>query len=226
MKPTDKNLLLLCMMLGLAQPCMASLVDSGFDDAIISKNSWKAGVDEVEQWYGKNYSSNDGYASLLKASNNQSTRVVMQALAMPEAGTYTLSLDVLVSNNQTQLGYWHVLAVKSGANIKLGNKGVKWNADTNKVKSLYRDQISADDLEGDWNTFNGSFTVTQNIASQYDYLVFAFVGSRSAGQVLGFDNVITNAPSAAMAQANTIPEPGMLGLMLVGGGMMSFRRRT
>jgi len=197
--------------------------DGGFDSGIINTRYWTAGSDAADQWYGMNYSTNnDGYAQLDKAANNWQRRTLMQGLELDSVGTgtFTLSLDTGITDYWKQLNYWKVLAVKDGATLDMSKGGFIWDREMAGSETLFKDYSPEGKDGGEFFSFSGDFTITDDILAEFDYLVIGLVGSRRVGDVLTWDNI-----SLRTAGGSDVPEPASLAMLLLGAGFFGRHAR-
>ena len=204
------------------------ITDGGFASGITNSSSWTAGSDNTGQWYGQSYRTNSGFAQL-NANNNR--RSIVQAFDIA-AGDYDISYDLRFSS-VLQWKYVHVLAVQSGTEISLGDggrssllsldlgdDGIGFTISQDGISDVYRGTAGLFDSTSQWNSYSDTFTVTEDIASNYDYLLFSFTASKFTGrQIAGIDNVSIAGPSS-------VPAPATMLLLLSGGlAMFAVRRK-
>ena len=167
-----------------------ALEDSGLDGPITAASQWRAATDGPREWFGRDFVTSGGAASLTHASNNWQGRVLLQAVPMPLAGTFRYELKTGYDDYHTQLHYWHLLGATDDAVIRLDYPSVSWDFRNSNAESLHR-RYSLDGQEGDpWHVFEEEFTVSPSMAERYDYLVFALVGSMRSGQSVKVDSVL------------------------------------
>lgn len=231
--------LFLVSMLSICAVSQAALiVDGAFDGSIKQSYKWAAGYDKTEMWYGMDYTTKPDYAELTfggkiigmvdKAKafpydEKQGQRGLIQAIEVPKAGKYQLSLDALFSNYTTQYSYWNAYLVRHGAAISLAGK-VNWYSTSAKedTKLLTSGKAGVSDKKIDWNSkadwhsYSSTFEISEKDIFQYDYLALTFVGSKNGYQKLGFDNVTLSSAS--------VPEP-MTAVLLALGGLVLLKRR-
>ncbi len=203
--------------LWIVSPVVADFMDGSFNGGIIGADNWTAGVDDLGKWYGSGYTVEDGAACLSLIGNGKNYGQMkkdqcglFQALPMPEAGTYSWTLDNKLSNYDKQFDYWMVYAMKAGSRLDLfGNKLGFSNPKGSQRLTLGYSPNGKDD--GQWHTFTENFRISGSLAKNYDYLGFVLVGSRHENEMLAFDNVTTTTPAGGIAG---VPEPGTAMLMI------------
>ncbi|MCC7387704.1 MAG: VCBS repeat-containing protein [Phycisphaerales bacterium] len=167
-----------------------ALTDPGFSGTIAEVTTWRANVEGPGVWYGHNFAVDAGVAKLTLEATNWQGRGLLQAVAMPAAGTFSLGLETSYEDYYTQLHYWHILAAKSDASITLTYQNILYAFSNPKAVSVYKEYSRSGEEGNPWHAFEGEFTVTPEIAEEYDYLVFLFVASMNPGQHAYQDNFV------------------------------------
>lgn len=169
--------------------------------SLTEADSWTAGTDSLYSFYGADYSVANGYAELMIEDDK---RAILWAADLRQAGTYSFSLDNQYSNYYQQYNYWMVLLVNDGSQVNLvGGPSSSYVPAGGENIYVFGPVGNAD---GNWHSYEDTFEITQQQADDHDYIAFVMVGSKKAGQVLGFDNFITN-----------VPEPTTIALLSLGG---------
>lgn len=218
---SSRGILICSMMLMGAAVAQAGMIDGEFNEAITSASSWTAGVDELGMWYGKDYSTTNGYAeldvtSLKKGLRNADRRGLLMALPIPAAGTYSWQLDNRMTEYDTEFCYWQAYLVKDGAKVNLGN-GPNWSRNLTNTKIISKDYAPASKEGKEWHTYTQKFTLSAKEATSYQYIAFALVGSRHSNEALDYDNFQTDVPvPAGVGLASCVPEPATLFLLAMG----------
>lgn len=190
----------------------ADLVDTTFDEsAPITQNTWTAGTDLLDTWYtphaaggssGPAFEISGGVANLVHANRNH-YRSMLQAISLPEAGEYILTLDTLYDDYSNQLNYWQVFGATNGTVFNLRSQ--TWSTVPTGATRFVRDYAPNGDEDGvNFVFYEDTFTITDDDVANYDYLVVALTGSRGSGQILQFDNV----------SVQPVPEPSTLLMLL------------
>lgn len=229
----------LTIILLLTAPAWATVVDGGFDGEIIDQNTWTAGRDELGKWYGKDWDTSGGYAELAHAGTSHNygqmlkdRRALVQALAMPEAGSYTWSFDQRLDDYDTEFCYWQAYMVKDGAKIDLSGQRVPFYKQNRRKARVIRGSwgyTPADKDDGQWHRYTHTLSLSECDVKKYDYVAFVLMGSRHPNERNDFDNVYTDiigpADDLVPGGDNSVPEPTSLALLLAGGGLLLRRRR-
>jgi hypothetical protein len=154
---------------------------------------------------------------------NEGRRSVVVAVPIPTAGTHSWSLATALSNYDKQYNYWQAYLVKDGATIPLTG-GPNWGAAPSGTSLLAKDYAPKAMSDGTFHDYSLSFSVTDKQVKQgYQYVALVMTGSRQESQMLGWRGVTTNMPTAA-AFGSSVPEPATMGLLAVGGLLMTRRR--
>lgn len=178
----------------------ANVARGGFGGAVVNQTTWKAGTDQVGTWIGTGFDANQGYGRLTAQDPNPSARTpytLMQAIPIPAAGTYSISIDTRLTNGSTQDSYWLVLAVSNGTTLNLTNPAIPYTVTQAGVKTLARNTSPNGNAGGTWKTYTSSFSISAADRTAYSHVVIALVASRSAGQINDFDNIATDMPFVA-----------------------------
>lgn len=224
-----RQVMTLAFCLTAAATAGADFYDGQLDGALALNSSWTAGVDAVGTWYGDGYSLTDGHAQLDSYGTGQNINQMrperhglLQALPIPEAGKYSMSLDTFLDDYDTQFNYWMIYLAKPGAVFELAQDMVWTNAPAGakKLKMGYAPNGKDD---GSWYSYTTNFKISAGDATDYSYVVLMAVGSRHEDQALGWDNFSTNVPYAGGGAP--VPEPSVLILGLLGCGAMMWCHR-
>lgn len=183
-----------------------ALANAGFHAPITQANQWRANDAGLGAWFGRDFESSGGVARLTRAANNWQGRVLLQAVPMPKAGTFRYTMRARYSDYYTQLHFWHILAAQEGAVVGLHYPQVRWDFRNPKAVSVHR-EYSRPGQEGDpWHIFEGEFTVSHQVASTHDYLVFAIVASMRPGQFAEIDSVLLDLSRLREEDASTLAD--------------------
>ena len=166
------------------------LADGTFDQPITSASTWVAGTNATGVWYALDHVSTSGYAEMTYASSNYQQRVLLQAIPMPAAGTYTYSLRTRYTDYWYQYHYWHIIAVDTGASISLGHESIMWDLSKPLCTSATRHYGWDGTATGDWVSDHQTFQLAPSIADSYDYLIVAFVTSKRSTDVANWDDIV------------------------------------
>lgn len=128
---------------------------------------------------------NESWPSFTEASR----RVALAGGQHIQAGTYSLNLDTALTNYYNQLNYWIVVGVKNGTTLNLSGDTLRWNSTYPGVKYLHKDYAPPEKSDGNYYSYNQTFTVSEADAAEYDQIVVVMAGSRFDGQMLGWKNV-------------------------------------
>jgi hypothetical protein len=201
----------------------ADFMNADFSQPIKEATQWIAGQDQLNTWYGANYSVEDHTAQLnyVSQSTKQSAaRSLVQVLAIPDAGNYSWSFENQLTEYNNQWCYWQVYLLKDNAIIDLVG-GPSYNKNIGNGKLISSDYARDSDDGGKWVSYTDNFTIDKNQAKNYNYIAFVMTGSiYSPSQVLGFGNFYTTVPGAG-----SIPEPATLILLSMGVVAMVKRKR-
>jgi prepilin-type N-terminal cleavage/methylation domain-containing protein len=159
---------------------------------------WTAGTPSAATltpgaYVGSGYSLVNGEIALDHAASSSLTlsnrRMLMTGMDI-SAGTFTLNLDTVLDDYDTQYNYWQVYLVQPGVDIRLDGTGTAWwgNAPAG-AKLVTQDYAPPAKSNGQWQSFSNTFTVSSADAAQYSQIVVLMGGSRRPDQKLGWRNV-------------------------------------
>jgi len=176
-------------------------------EPIVDTDSWTAGTDLLYQFYGADFSTQNGYAEV--AVTNDTTgadgrRAMLWAADITSAGTFEYSFENMYSNYYQQYNYWMVYLLNDGSQIGLVS-GPSYNfvpQDGVKILSDYGTAAHADE---NWHLHSYSLEISQQQVDSYDYIAFVMVGSKQTGQEMAYNNFAT-----------TVPEPTTIALLSLG----------
>lgn len=182
--------LILVVLLSICSICPATLTP------INTATSWTAGSDGLDAFYGSGYSTANGYAELTVSNDSDfvaGKRAIVWATSIPEAGTFTYSLDSKYNNYYSQYDYWTVYLLNDGVQLNLVGGPSRTYTPADGL-TLTTGMAPAANANGQWHNYSGSFSITAQQAIDYDYVAFVMVGSKKSTQSLAFDNFTTNIP--------------------------------
>jgi hypothetical protein len=196
----------------------ADFINGDFDDPIVQSQQWTAGVDRLGSWYGADYIIDGDGANLDYMGGTCSlsgARSLIQVLPMPEAGTYSWSLDNRLTEYNNQWSYWQVYLLNDDAVVGLTG-GPAYGRNFTGATVISNGYAPADKDGGEWYGYTDQFTISPCNSLCYNYVGFVMTGSLyTPNQVLGFGNLATSVP---------VPEPMTLGLLAIGGYAILRRR--
>ena len=138
----------------------ANFSNGGFVCASVSTTTWTSGTDPTGTWYGSGYTTTGSVADLTASTNaGTDARALIQALPIPAAGTYTLTLRARFSS-ANQGVYWHVLGVTQGRTLTLTNGGIPQTITQAGVKSLLKVAPPGNNATGAWVAYSNTFTLS------------------------------------------------------------------
>ncbi len=201
--------------------------DSGV--SITDTNKWTAGSDSTGQWYGSDFTINDGSAILTESSNGNSRRVansvnsVMIAFELDDSmvGSHSWSIDTLYNNYNNQYNYGQVYLLTDNQNVML-NQGI-WGKKNGYSTIISQEYPSAGTGNMTWDTFGSSFDLSESQTQNYSYIAFVFTGSKYSDQTLAFDNFSTTLMDASKC---AIPEPATVAIAGLGALIMFRKKKT
>ncbi|MBL0870193.1 MAG: prepilin-type N-terminal cleavage/methylation domain-containing protein [Phycisphaerales bacterium] len=159
-------------------------------------NAWVAGSPNSvtlgpNTFVGSGYALNNGVIELLDPTSAFSEAGRRNAITGTQvsAGTFELQLDTRLTNYWNQLNYWQVYLVKNGTTMNLSGNNFSWGSQPTGTKLLTRDYAPDSKSNGNFYTYNNSFTVSATDAAAYDQIVVVMSGTTNQGQILSWQNV-------------------------------------
>ena len=207
----------------------AGLLDFDSGVTINDTNKWTAGSDSTAQWYGSNFSVENGSAVLNESSKGKSNKVansvnsVMIAFDLADSmvGSHSWSVDTLYNNYNTQYNYGQVYLLSGNQSINLNQQ--IWGKKTGGNTIISQEYPRAGTGNMTWDTFGKSFDLSQNQVNSYDYIAFVFTGSKHCDQTLAFDNFST---SLYDASKSSVPEPATVAITSLGALILFRKKKT
>ena len=191
---------------------------------------WVANADNYGKVYGNNFVIDNGVAELTESTNNAScystsndTNSILYSVSLKgiEAGQYNWSIDTSYNSYYTQYNYGQVYLVKDGYTIDLDSN--IWNKSNSGSTVISKDYPGLYTGNKQWHTFGSDFTITDKQINHYDAVAFVITGSKSADQILQYDNFNTNIMETAKV---CVPEPATIALISSGSLWVLFRRKS
>ncbi len=228
--PTVKHTILIIVILigTITSNISAGLFTFDPGTVITDTSQWTAGTGLTEQWYGSNFTASDGYAELTETSLGNTSMLartgvnsILFALELSSGliGTHNWHIDSLFSDYDTQYNYGQVFLLNIGQILKL-NKDI-WNKPPLGASLISSQQALPGSDNLNWNTYGSTYDISQNDVDTFNYIVFAFTGSKHTSQVMMFDNF---SPGIYENLEYETPEPATVAI--AGLGLLLLFRKT
>lgn len=208
---------------------MLCLAANALAVSVVDTKTFTVSAGHTDQFYGKDWSvktAGDGsqYLSLDYANKNSSATSNIRGLAygieLTQAGSYTISFDSLISDYDSQFGFWQVYLADNGAKLPLDG-GPKWSTEYSKTDLL--DKGAVPENGGNWYSTEITITISQEQLDEWDQMIFTYSASRQTSQAAGIRNfsmgVTPNPPGG-------VPEPlTVLSIFAATGGLGMYVRK-
>jgi hypothetical protein len=127
---------------------------------------------------------------------------MLQSLPLPAAARYRVTFRARATNTRQQSPFLLVLAVRDGITLNLSDNAIAWNFSQPGTRRIARVRVPNAASNSRWTSIGLNFNVTTQDTRNYERLVFVFVGSTNARQILEIDDVSCDVPLATTSGDN------------------------
>jgi hypothetical protein len=191
---------ILALFLAAIPQARANIANGTFSAPIKPATTWSAGADADLVWFSGRHVVTDGVATLPNTSGR--SRAMIQSLPLPAAARYRVTFRARATNTRQQSPFLLVLAVRDGITLNLSDNAIAWNFSQPGTRRIARVRVPNAASNSRWTSIGLNFNVTTQDTRNYERLVFVFVGSTNARQILEIDDVSCDVPLATTSGDN------------------------
>ncbi len=196
-----KNMLVILLLVLAGSNCFATLTE------INSAESWTAGTDDLNAFYGSGYLQS-GESAVLNDSTNGS-RALFYGTQIVQSGLNSYSFESKFTSYYRQYNYFNVYLFNDGALFPLTDE-LGLGMTPYGASQIAANYAPASNDGGLWYSYDLEFEITEPHLSDYNYIGFYFVGSKGPDQELAYSNFSFNLP-----EPTTILMLGLGGILIV-----------